>query len=130
MAEEEPTLDLGEGVVLETPAPDPNHIFNANDIVRKKQKGWPKGKKRSGVSEQQIAPKQALNKPLAGETLEHSLIRRLVDCAKAHTQLAAIIPDQCTGCVDRHRMGIKRMPTCTCACHEARAYLREHPVGA
>lgn len=120
MADEEPTLELGEGVQLEVPPP------NANELV-KKNKGWPKGKKRKAAAEQ-LAPKQILNKPLVGETLERSMIRRLLEAAKAHTQLASILPDQCTGCVQSHRMGIKRMPTCSCVCHEARAYLKEHPA--
>src|SRR5208282_2101526 len=118
---EAPSLDLDPGVKLEVPVPDPNHVFNAADIVKKK--GWPKGKSRK--PQPQIAPRQLLNKPQEGESVEHSLIRRLLNAAKARTQLATIIPDQCTGCVNQHKMGIRRMPVCDCVCHQARAWLAD-----
>jgi|SRR5208282_106505 hypothetical protein len=122
MSDEAPNLDLGDGVVLETPASDPNKIFNSNDLTPK-HKGWPKGKSRK--PQPQIAPRQLLNKPQEGESVEHSLIRRLLNAAKARTQLATIIPDQCTGCVNQHKMGIRRMPVCDCVCHQARAWLAD-----
>ena len=122
MDDEAAILDLGDGVALDMPAGAQNGTQKLQRLIAGNAKPSQKRRGRPPIV-RQITSAETTAIP-DGESQERRMIRLLLACARARTQLAAIIPDQCTGCVDRHKMAFRmRAIDCHCVCHEARGYL-------
>lgn len=130
-AEEAPKVESTPDVELEIPAGwDPsNYAPDAAALRIEQLKRETELKRGRALGHPAIRKSEVAEPAPKDEGEERALIRRLMEVVKVRTQMGLLNPEQCLGCTQLHKFGVKQVVVCSCVCHSARHWLKEHKDG-